>query len=258
VSELSHEARTLLAEARLGGADDPSAEDRARMRAKVAAALALTTMGGAAASVALPKTAAAQLASASLSAKIVVASLVVATGGATVVGLRAGDEARERPRVVATAPRLVPPATGAPEPDPSSELDIGAGSDAELDLVADTVLRVRAREALKTPARRADTESRAEPAPPPSLKAELALIAAAQEALRAGRERLALERAGEHAARFPKGALVQERLGIAAIAACELGQRDRGLSALRTHARRAPSSPLLVRARAACREPDAE
>lgn len=252
MSELDHDARALLAQAREGHDDDPSAEDRARLRAKLAAALALSTMGGTAVGAALPKSAAAQLASAGLSTKIVVASLVVATAGAAAVSWRGRGEPAE------VAPRT----TAAAAPSASSAQPSVADSAAKRAEVVDSAA-LDALDALDVPEgappRATKVAQRAlEPSKPPSLHAELSLIAAAQQALSEGRPALALEHAAEHAARFPKGALIQERLGIDAVAACTLGERTRGLAALKKLARRAPNAPLLVRARAACRAPDAE
>ena len=256
MSELSDEARALLVQVRSDQLDEPSADDRARLRARLAATLALSTLGGTAASAALPKTAAAQLASAGLSTKLVLASLVVATAGAAAFGMRRNAESVAPSRVAApaSAPLAAPAARAALEPsDVVQEPAAAAAHDTGDDADSSALVPVR-----KGAARRAQVESSTQPAPPPSLQAELALITAAQEALRAGRPQLAQRRAAEHATRFPQGALVQERLGIDAIAACALGERARGLSALKKLARRAPNAPLLVRARAACREPDAE
>jgi hypothetical protein len=246
VSELSDEARALLAQVRLDPGDDPSAEDRARLRARLAATLALSTLGGTAASAALPETATAQLTSMALSTKVVVASLVVATAGAVAVGMFKGAEPTQ------------PATVGAPSSAAPNVAPVPAETAAVVE--AQTVAEddVSAAPARKAAARRAQAESSVEPVTPPSLQAELALITAAQDALHRGLPRLALQRAREHATRFPQGVLVQERLGIDAVAACTLGERERGLQSLRALSRRAPSAPLLARARSACREPDAE
>jgi hypothetical protein len=88
----------------------------------------------------------------------------------------------------------------------------------------------------------------------PSLRAELELIAAAQRAVREGEPARALAYVDEHAARFPRGVLVQERLAIAALSWCERGDARHGGRFVTQLARRAPASPLLARARAACQK----
>ena len=174
MSELGEDARALLAEARQGQGDDPSAEDRARVRAKVAAALALSTLGGTAASAALPKTAAAQLGSASLATKLVVASLVVATAGVAAVSFRRGTEPRQPQQV---APRT---AVSAPSVPPSVQLPSQASA-------ASAAPMLEAPDSASASTRTTKAARALEPSRPPSLHGELALIAAAQRCARVAR-----------------------------------------------------------------------
>jgi hypothetical protein len=85
---------------------------------------------------------------------------------------------------------------------------------------------------------------------PSSLTQELALLAQAQAALRAGAPAQALALAQQHQQRFPEGALREERLGVEALAECDLGRKDaRHATAF---LRAAPNSPLAARVRKAC------
>lgn len=98
-----------------------------------------------------------------------------------------------------------------------------------------------------------------EKAPPRSVasaldpEAELALIAAMQSALRAGGSAQALSLAEQHARRFPRGALVQEREGVRAVASCRLADSSlrSGLGA--AFLSRYPGSPYAARVKDACR-----
>lgn len=56
-----------------------------------------------------------------------------------------------------------------------------------------------------------------------------------------------------HAADYPDGQLVELRLGLGAIVACSEGNKARGEGLSRKLAKRQPGSPLLTRARAACK-----
>jgi hypothetical protein len=87
----------------------------------------------------------------------------------------------------------------------------------------------------------------------PDPAAELELIAAMQSALRAGGSAQALSLAEQHARRFPRGALVQEREGVRAVASCRLADPSlrSGLGA--AFLSRYPGSPYAARVRDACR-----
>jgi hypothetical protein len=86
---------------------------------------------------------------------------------------------------------------------------------------------------------------------PPSIAAELALIEGAQTALRAHAPDRALRFLNEHAARFPKGALGEERYGLRAIALCNLGRSEAVALATRFLVDH-PASPLAGPVRDAC------
>jgi hypothetical protein len=98
----------------------------------------------------------------------------------------------------------------------------------------------------------------AQPAAPPtaasarSLAGELALLDAAQRALARGELRIALAQLDQHAARFPGGGLVPERLAARAVTLCRMQRNAEGRRELQRLQARAPASPLLAWARAAC------
>lgn len=89
------------------------------------------------------------------------------------------------------------------------------------------------------------------PAPRPRdrLAEEVALLSRATKALRAGRAAEALKALDEHQAKFPRGALSEERRAAKAEALCSLGRVSEGRAEL---GRLAPQSPSFARAKQAC------
>ena len=92
--------------------------------------------------------------------------------------------------------------------------------------------------------------------PPASQSAdaaeELTLVQAMQQALRSGDAGHALTLAGEHGRRFPRGALVEEREGVRAVARCRLAAPGDRAPILDAFSRRFSASPYAARVRAAC------
>jgi hypothetical protein len=77
------------------------------------------------------------------------------------------------------------------------------------------------------------------------------LLREAHEALRASEPGRALDVLEQHAERFPRGALAEERRALRAIALCQA--KSRGASAeAEAFLRSAPESPLVERVRSAC------
>jgi hypothetical protein len=88
-------------------------------------------------------------------------------------------------------------------------------------------------------------------APVDGLQAELGLVRAAHDALRAGQPAAALARTEEHRREYPDGALSEERDALRVCAICALGRGDAETEAqafLASH----PSSPFVTRIREAC------
>jgi TolA-binding protein len=85
------------------------------------------------------------------------------------------------------------------------------------------------------------------------LDAEVRLLRAAQQALAAGRYPEALGKLSEHAQRYPRGLLRNEREASRSIALCQSGQLSAGQSRARTYLGSAADAPLATRVRKACK-----
>jgi hypothetical protein len=96
--------------------------------------------------------------------------------------------------------------------------------------------------------------SRPTPAPARSVDPaeELQLVRAMQQALRSGNPGQALTLAADHARRFPRGTLVEEREGVRAVARCRLAAPDARLAILSAFTERFATSPYAARVKAAC------
>jgi hypothetical protein len=93
------------------------------------------------------------------------------------------------------------------------------------------------------------------PAPaagPSTLSAEADLLRAADAAVRAGAPARALAILDQHGARFPSGALVEERDAERVVVLCALGRTEEGRAAATAFLRDRPRSPLAARVRASC------
>jgi tetratricopeptide (TPR) repeat protein len=84
------------------------------------------------------------------------------------------------------------------------------------------------------------------------IRQEVALLSKAQAALSRGRPQEALEALAEHAARFPRGALTEERAATRARTLCALGRRQEAEAELKRIERLNPASAYLARARESC------
>ena len=84
------------------------------------------------------------------------------------------------------------------------------------------------------------------------LGAELALIQNAADALRLGRHAVALRLLDEHAARYPAGALREERMGLRVLALCGSGDTRLGELERQRFLTSAPRSVLADKVRQAC------
>jgi hypothetical protein len=137
------------------------------------------------------------------------------------------------------APRVPPPQTIVPAPVDATETPSAAVS----------------RRAIAAPALSATGAAGAHPDDrAPSIAAELALLEQAQAALRAQAPARALVVLNEHAAKYPRGALSEERNGLRVLALCDLGRSGAAQAAERFVADH-PSSPLAGPVRDACTIP---
>jgi hypothetical protein len=84
------------------------------------------------------------------------------------------------------------------------------------------------------------------------IREEVTLLTRAQAELSRGRAQQALEALKEHAQRFPRGALSNERIATRARALCALGRKEQADAELDRVERLNPGSPYWVRAREAC------
>jgi len=85
-----------------------------------------------------------------------------------------------------------------------------------------------------------------------SLDQEVRLLGRAQHAMKQGDAKRALQLLEQHAAEHPSGVLSQERAGVRAVALCRAGQLSQGRAAAKRFLAQSPDSPLAARIRAAC------
>jgi tetratricopeptide (TPR) repeat protein len=88
--------------------------------------------------------------------------------------------------------------------------------------------------------------------PDKEIRQEVALLSRAQAALSRGRPQEALEALAEHAARFPRGVLTEERVATRARTLCALGRRQEAEAELKRIEKLNPASAYLARARESC------
>jgi tetratricopeptide (TPR) repeat protein len=84
------------------------------------------------------------------------------------------------------------------------------------------------------------------------IRQEVALLSKAQAALSRGRPQEALDALSEHATRFPRGALTEERAATRARTLCALGRRQEAEAELKRIEKLNPASAYLARARESC------
>jgi hypothetical protein len=269
MSELSPEARALLAAA--ANADDPTPE--ARARADAAARIALAMHGAtdipplapprAHAAVEAPPPRGALQLGASSGWKLAAGAIAVATAGLLgAIALRPPAPPRSAP------PAAEAPAAEAPAPGPTSRVAAGEPRAASVTARRRFAAAARPPAAEAVPAVRA-AAPRSQPAPRSAaarvmasrtgaahehagLQAEVALIASANALIRDERWGDAERALSDHARRFPRGALREERGALALIALCARAPGERAERAAKRFLRGAPQSVLVQRVRAAC------
>ncbi len=234
MSDLSPEARALLAAAADG--DDPTPADRDRVARAIAVPLGITAL--------VPATAQAAGGALGAASGLTVAKVVAA--GVVVLGLGGGAWVKARgarptaahatsERVVRSVPTAAPQVS-APRVTP-----------VETPVVTPVVtLPVEARPQLRRGRPGVVTGG--------SLREESELIAAAHRALLGGDGAATLARIAEYDARFPRGVLREERDLERVLALCAVGRRAESRAAARRFARAFPDSPSAARAAEACAE----
>jgi hypothetical protein len=253
----------------LRAGDEPSAADRARVRASVLAMVAgASTAAGATTGAALAGSSVAKSATGATSAfagwklgVIAVVSLVVAGGGgaAVLLGRPSASAALGSAQAVAALPPEAPSSIEPTDPAAAKGASGGVGSDTSSATGEPTTAETSAEtaKAPSAPPSRARGHAGRGATPPPradDVDAELVLLTQAQEALKRGDPSGALQVLARHGREHPHGALAVERDGLRAIASCE-AKRGEGRALAERFVARNPSSPLVTRVRAACLSP---
>jgi hypothetical protein len=238
---LSPEARALIEAGR--AADEPSPEARVRGDAAVRVALAMQGMTD------LPPLEP----PAGIVPSTTVSTTVSTTAGSG-VGVKLALGASAAALVTASLFAVYAPAR-APAPAPARPAKVATSTEAAQQPISlDDVVRVSERERQREQVAPVQPRTRARAARrgPLAIDAEVRLIAAADDLVRAQRFEDALRVLDGHARRFPRGALREERraLGLLALCGATPGPRARQRSA--EFLRSAPRSVLASRVRAAC------
>lgn len=253
MSELGPEARSILEGGRSG--DDPTPEDRARIRASVMRAIAA---GGAlgAATVASEATAAGGL---SLGWKVLAVLVVVGAVGAGTIATRQQASAPVQASVATVVGSPEPPVVRAP----SLPVDVAAPP-APSPPAAETTAAPSAPARAAVPRQQQPQEPRvaAEPAspaapatagpspPPDTLAAETQRLREAHGALTGGEASRALALLDEESAAGPQ--LREERAAARVLVLCQLGRVDEARLLAARFLAESPRSPLADRVRASC------
>jgi hypothetical protein len=253
---LGPDARSLLAAA--DGADDPSSADEARIRAKIAARLAIAAGTGIAAGTAA-KTAAASTGTAATTGLVAKIAIGVAVVTATTAGGSALYErsVHERdPVVVVEAPKAHPTAdatTVAKAQKATAPTSIAAGATAEAP-VPEPAHVIPTATAIPSP--KARTSASASTSATDTVGEEAALLRTAHGALARGDGSAAMVSLHEHARRFPRGALAEEREAAKVLALCAQGRATEARASAAAFVATNPRSPFAAQVRRSCATKD--
>lgn len=230
MKEMSYEACQLVDAGR--EAFRPTDADRARMMAAITGAATLSV--GVAVAVGAQRSLSGLL-SAAHAARLLAVVLPVAAGAYVWHATQTSPAALPPPVPVNPQPVLVAPKVAAPTT-PRAE---------------DELLEPTSQPSAPAPERSAspalDASKRGN-----EIRQEVALLSRAQTALSRGRLQEALEALAEHAARFPRGALSEERVATRARTLCALGRRQEAETELKRMEKLNPTSAYLARARESC------
>jgi hypothetical protein len=232
VNGMSREANDLLHAGRQ--AFSPTEADRARVMAALAGAASL--------SVGAVLAAGAQRSLSGIFNFVPAARALALTVPLAAAGAYGWQVLESRPTKVEAAPQTKPAAVAVARPierPPEPEETRAAESSSEPSEPLATT--ERSAPALGQPSRRGN-----------EIRQEVALLSKAQAALSAGRAKDALEALTEHALRFPRGALTEERTATRARTLCALGLRQEAETELMRLEKLNPGSAYLTRARESC------
>jgi hypothetical protein len=256
MNELSPRVRAIVEAGR--AADDPTGEDRARVRGAVLRAIAAgaPVALGAASAKAAKGGAGGKIAGGGIAAKIggIIGIAIVAGAGLFAatsrenVGVLRAEEALSG--LVAAAGLPDPPAVEAPAPLENKAPEPAPESPREAAIRPD--LSARAEGDLRGGLRGKTSPRAVEGAPASSLEEETKRLREAHKALRSGQPERALELLEEQSATFAAGELREERAAARVFALCEAGKTSEAKAAARAFLIESPRSPLAGRVRGAC------
>ena len=214
----------------------PTEADRARLMAALAGTATLSV--GAAVAVSAAERSLSGIFNLVPAARLLVVALPLAAAGAYGWHTSGQSPARvqatlpAKPPVTVVAPRVVELPAPAPEAQPPA---------AE-----------QPREPSPPPPERSVAPVGEASKPGNEIREEVALLSKAQAALSRGRPQEALDALAEHALRFPRGVLTEERNATRARTLCALGRRQEAEAELTRMEKFNASSPYLARARESC------
>jgi hypothetical protein len=245
MNDLSPQAKALLRAAR--SFDDPSDDDHRRVRSSVLSRVGAGAAIGLAATMSTSTLAAST--GAILTGTVAKIGMAVLLAGGLSTGAYFATHARSAPR-----PAMVETIKTAPQPTLPGMVP-AAATDAPAAAIDDSTKSVEG----ESPApRAARTKGHATPRAGGDIEGEVHLLEEADADLRRGDATGALARLGEHATKYPGGALRQERDGMNVVALCQAGRQTEGRAAAERFLSRGSKSALASRIRAACGIPRAE
>jgi tetratricopeptide (TPR) repeat protein len=266
MTDLSQDARLLLELVR--DAHGPGDDDRARVRAQLAARIGAAAGLGVAAGlgaglkttvtvVAGAETTAGAIGAGTVTAKLIGAALIVSsTVGAGAVAVHRA--ARRPPAHVATVPKPAPatphPRAAVVTPPPSLPAPAPEPAMPPAPPPKHVVTRAIPQPVTQEPAEAAAPPTAA--APRPAVDEEVRLVHEGLVARRAGRAADALELFDRHARLYPHGVLAEERDAERALALADLGRVAEARAAIEAFLRAHPDSPLAARLRDRARRLD--
>ncbi|MBK8241175.1 MAG: hypothetical protein IPK74_37135 [Deltaproteobacteria bacterium] len=193
--------------------------------------------------------------------KTIVGGVVATTVTAGVLASRPDDARGTRaatvPEVAADRAQAAMPAAVPPTPTPTPTPEPAQLPSTIATTTAAIVEPPPIAAAATTRRSRSATARAPEPSPPAAtLDDEAALLRAANRALGAGDTALALARLSEHASRFERGTLAQDRDALRVVVLCRAGRRSDAVAARKRFLERWPQSVHAARVRAACPDPE--
>ena len=252
MSEFSPESRALFGAAR--AELEPSDADRARVEralgARLGVALVAVTSSAAGSAGAAMAGAATGVSTLAVAAKWIGVGVLVGLGAASGYAVVGGASASKAP-AARLATSNTPVSRTAPPPAPLSAPLAEAPSALPRAVAPNSAKAVAAVELHEK------SDAAAPPTPPGHVGEEAALLRKADEALRTGDAKRALELLREHAARFPAGILSEERSAELVTTLCRLGRTSEARREAERFLRVTPSSPLASSVRSSCGAPEA-